>query len=133
MMRDKDRTVFNFVLQPEAIAIKETKRAISELEKLDIHSFELIINGVIPTEAQSNPLFSARAKMQTNYLDQINRDFTYPRKQMRLLSGEISGVKRLREVSRIYFDGEMEKETKVIMLEGKIARKTEPLNSSLYS
>ena len=65
MMRDKDRTVFNFVLQPEAIAIKETKRAIGELEKLDIHSFELIINGVIPAEAQSNPLFSARAKMQT--------------------------------------------------------------------
>ena len=128
MMRDKNRTVFNFVLQPEAIAIKETKRAIGELEKLDIHSFELIVNGVIPAEAQSNPLFLARAKMQTNYLDQINRDFTYPRKQMRLLSGEISGVKRLREVSQIYFDGEMEKETNVIMLEGKPAQKIEPIN-----
>ena len=64
MLRDKSRTIFNFVLQPEAIAIKETKRAISELEKLDIHSFQLIVNGVIPVEAQSNPLFSARAKMQ---------------------------------------------------------------------
>ncbi len=62
------------------------------IEKLDIHSFELIVNGVIPAEAQSNPLFSARSKMQSGYLEQINRDFTYPKKQMRWLSGEISGV-----------------------------------------
>ena len=105
MLREKSRTVFNFVLHPEAIAIKETKRAISELEKLDIHSFELIINGIIPVEAQTNPLFSARAKMQAEYLEQIDRDFAYPKKQMKLLSGEISGVERLREVSSIYFDG----------------------------
>ena len=128
MMRDKRRTTFYFVLQPEAIAIKETKRAIGELEKLDIHSFQLIVNSVIPAEAQSNPLFLARAKMQTDYLDQINRDFTYPKKQMRLLSGEISGVDRLREVSRIYFDGKMEKETKVIKFEERTAQKTEPVN-----
>jgi len=128
MMRDKSRTVFNFVLQPEAIAIKETKRAIGELEKLDIHSFQLIVNGVIPAEAQSNPLFSARAIMQAGYLDQINRDFTYAKKQMRLLSGEISGVDRLREVSRIYFDGEMEKEAKIVQFEEKTAQKTEPAN-----
>ncbi len=128
MLRDKSRTVFNFVLQPEAIAIKETKRAIGELEKLDIHSFQLIVNGVIPTEAQSNPLFSARAKMQSGYLDQINRDFTFSKKQMRLLSGEISGVNRLREVSRIYFDGEMEKETRTIIFEENKAQKTKPVN-----
>ncbi|MDO9545222.1 MAG: TRC40/GET3/ArsA family transport-energizing ATPase [Pelolinea sp.] len=117
MLRDTGRTVFNFVLQPEAIAIKETKRAIGELEKLDIHSFQLIVNGVIPAEAQSNPLFSARAKMQYGYLDRINREFTFSKKQMRLLSGEINGVERLRDVGRVYFDGEMEKEIKVIEFE----------------
>ena len=79
MLREKSRTIFYFVLQPEAIAIKETKRAIKELEKLDIHSFQLIINGIIPAEAQTNPLFSARAAMQAEYLDQINREFTYPK------------------------------------------------------
>ncbi len=128
MMRDKNSTLFNFVLQPEAIAIKETKRAIGELEKLDIHSFELIVNGVIPAEAQSNPLFSARAKMQTGYLDQINHDFPYPIKQMSLLSGEISGVERLREVSRIYFDGAKEKEAKVVKFEENTAKNTELAN-----
>lgn len=112
MLRDADRTTFNFVLQPEAIAINETKRAIGELEKLDIHSFQLIINGVIPAEAQANPLFGARSKMQTEYLDQINKEFSFSKRTMQLLSGEIKGINRLRDVSRIYFDRESEKEAK---------------------
>jgi len=128
MLRDGSRTVFNFVLQPEAIAIKETKRSIKELEKLDIQAFELIINGVIPAEAQTNPLFSARAKMQTGYLAQVDHELNFPKKQMRMLSGEIKGVERLREVSRIYFDGEMEKETKAIKFEELTVNKTEPQN-----
>ena len=128
MLRDTGRTVFNFVLQPEAIAIKETKRTIGELEKLDIHSFKLIVNGVIPAEAQSNQLFSARSKMQAVYLDQINREFPFTKKQMRLLSGEINGVERLRDVGRVYFDGDIEKETKVVKFKEKTAQKTEPIN-----
>ena len=126
MLRDSTRTDFNFVLQPEAIAIKETKRAIGELEKLDIHSFHLIINGVIPAEAQSNPLFAARAKMQAAYLKQINREFTFSKKQMKMLSGEIKGVERLRDVGRVYFDGESEKEIRIPEFEEKIALKLTP-------
>ena len=45
---------------------------------------------------------------------------------MRLLSGEISGVERLREVSRIYFDGTKEKEAKVVKFEENTAKKTDP-------
>ena len=109
MLRDIARTEFNFVLQPEAIAIKETKRAIGELEKLDIHSFRLIINGVIPAAAQTNKLFSARAAMQKTYLAQVEKEFTFPKKQMELLSSEIKGVDRLREAGNIYFAGATEK------------------------
>lgn len=107
-LRNPERTVFNFVLQPEAIAIKETKRAITELENLDIHSFQLIINGIIPSEAQSNLLFAARAKMQVGYLQQIENDFSYPKKKMSLLSSEIKGVERLRNVAAVFFDGDNE-------------------------
>jgi arsenite-transporting ATPase len=124
MLRDTSRTVFNFVLLPEEIAINETKRAIGELEKLNIHSFQLIVNCIIPAEAQSNPLFSTRAKMQSGYLDQITREFTFSKKQMRLLSGEITGIERLRDVGRVYFDGEMEKETKVIEFKENVNQET---------
>ncbi|RPJ28327.1 MAG: arsenic-transporting ATPase, partial [Chloroflexi bacterium] len=49
-MRQSEQTSFVFVLHPEAISIKETRRAIDELIKLDIENFSLIINGIIPRE-----------------------------------------------------------------------------------
>ena len=104
-MRDAARATFVFVLHPEAIAIKETQRAIAELGKLDIHTQQLIVNGIIPPEETVNLLFAARAEMQARYLRQIETDLRLPARRMFLLPYEIKGVDRLREVSRIFFDG----------------------------
>ena len=103
-MRDAARATFVFVLHPEAIAIKETQRAIAELGKLDIHTQQLIVNGIIPPEETVNLLFAARAEMQARYLRQIETDLRLPARRMFLLPYEIKGVDRLREVSRIFFD-----------------------------
>ena len=105
IMRDPAQTTFVFVLHPEAIAIKETQRAVSELGKLDIHTHQLIVNGLIPPEALGNPLFAARATMQTRYLQQIETELALPTRRMVLLSGEIKGVERLREVGQMFFEG----------------------------
>jgi len=104
-MRQSEQTAFVFVLHPESISIKETRRAIGELRKLDIANFRLIINSIIPPEGTENPLFAARAKMQARYLAQIDADMPYPKQRMSLLAGEIKGVERLRQVGRIFFDG----------------------------
>jgi arsenite-transporting ATPase len=105
-MRQSEQTNFIFVLHPEAISIKETSRAIDELTKLEIQNFSLIINGVIPQEGTRNPLFAARAEMQSRYLVQIEFNFPYPKQRMTLLADEIKGVGRLRQVGRIFFDAE---------------------------
>lgn len=105
-MRQSEQTSFVFVLHPEAISIKETRRAIDELSKLDIENYRLIINGIIPPEGAANPLFAARAEMQARYLDQIEREFTFPKQRMTLLAGEIKGAARLHQVGKIFFDGE---------------------------
>ncbi len=105
-MRQTSQTSFVFVLHPEAISIKETRRAIEELRKLDIENFSLIINGIIPPEGAQNPLFAARAEMQSRYLDQIEHDFDYPKQRMILLADEIKGAGKLRRVGKIFFDGE---------------------------
>jgi arsenite-transporting ATPase len=105
-MRQTSQTSFVFVLHPEAISIKETRRAIEELRKLDIENFSLIINGIIPPEGAQNPLFAARAEMQSRYLDQIEHDFDYPKQRMVLLADEIRGARKLRRVGEIFFDGE---------------------------
>ena len=104
-MRESAQTTFIFVLHPEAISIRETQRAISELRKLDIQNYRLIINGIIPLEGEKNPLFAARAEMHARYLAQIEREFSLPKQRMTLQAGEIKGVERLREVAKIFFDG----------------------------
>jgi arsenite/tail-anchored protein-transporting ATPase len=105
IMRDPAQTAFVFVLHPEALAIKETQRAVSELGKLDIHTHQLIVNGLVPPEALGNPLFAARAAMQARYLQQMETELPLPTRRMLLLSGEIQGVDRLRAVGRMFFDG----------------------------
>ncbi len=108
IMRDPVQTTFVFVLHPEAIAIKETQRAVTELGKLDIHTHQLIVNGIIPPQATANYLFAARAAMQARYLQQIETELPLPTSRMPLLSGEIKGVDRLRAVGRMFFDGTSE-------------------------
>ena len=103
-MRESTQTSFVFVLHPEAISIKETRRAIAELSKLGIRNYRLIVNGLIPPEGAENALFAARAEMQTQYLAQIE-DLPYQKQRMFLLAGEIKGVQRLRQVGEIFFDG----------------------------
>ena len=98
ILRDAAQTTFVFVLHPEAIALRETARAIRELGKLGIHAHQLILNGLIPPEATANPLFAARATMQARYLRQVEAELPYPVRHMFLLDGEIKGVTRLREV-----------------------------------
>ncbi|MBI5932258.1 MAG: TRC40/GET3/ArsA family transport-energizing ATPase [Chloroflexi bacterium] len=105
-MRQSEQTSFVFILHPEAISIKETRRAIDELIKLDIQNYRLIINGIIPPEGSQNPLFAALAEMQINYLEQIEREFTFPKQRMILLANEIKGAQGLRQVGKIFFDGE---------------------------
>lgn len=104
-MRDTEQTDFVFVLQPEATSIKETHRAIGELEKLGIRTHRLIVNGIIPVEEQANALFAERRRMQQGYLAQIKRDFRLPELHMYLLDSEIKGVASLREVAHILFEG----------------------------
>ncbi len=101
ILRDPAQTRFTFVLHPEAIAIHETRRAIGELSKLDIHAHALIINGIIPPQATANALFAARAQMQAGYLAQIERELPYPARRMFLLDGEIKGIDRLRMVAAL--------------------------------
>ena len=105
-MRDSEQTTFTFVLQPEAIAIKETLRATAELAKLDIHTHQLIVNGIIPPGETTNPLFGARAEMQARYLKQIDAEINLPSRRMVLLPGEIKGLDRLQEVGKMFFDGQ---------------------------
>lgn len=85
-----------FVLQPEATAISETRRASAELRRLGIETTELIVNGVLPREEASTPFFAARIAMQERYLAVIAARLPMPARRVPLLDGEVRGVARLR-------------------------------------
>ena len=104
-LRDKAVSTFVFVVQPEEIAIRETRRAIGELDKLGISSHRLIVNGIIPPEAVSSVLFGARAQMQARYMRRLEAELPYPSDRMTLLAHEVKGVRRLRDAAGIFFDG----------------------------
>ena len=105
-MRDPEQTRFVFVLLPEATSIKETQRATEELRKLDIHTHELIVNGVIPQTEAANDLMAQRIVMQAGYLAQIAGELPLPTRRMPQFSGEIKGTGRLRIVASHLFEGE---------------------------
>jgi arsenite-transporting ATPase len=126
-MRESAQTTFVFVLHPEAISIKETRRAITELGKLGIQNYRLIINGIIPPEAARNALFAARAEMQAQYLAQIDADLPYSKQRMFLLAGEIKGIQRLRQVGKIFFDGTASKTFEAEKVQPQVAMIATPL------
>jgi arsenite/tail-anchored protein-transporting ATPase len=105
-LRDGKKTSFIFVLKPEHLSIVETRRSSDELAKLGIHTSLLIINGVLPEEAATDPFFRKVKEQQKMEMDRIDKEFadfkrvTYP-----LKDGEVKGKKSLEVVGRYLFEG----------------------------
>lgn len=104
-LRDSSRTTFVFVLHPDATSIKETGRAMAELQKLGLHTHRLIVNGIVPPQAtDGNDLFASRRAMQADYLGRIERELPIPMQTMFLMEGEVKGAERLRQVGQLLYD-----------------------------
>ena len=124
VLRDPAQTKFVSVLHPEAVAIRETQRAIHELGKLGVDAHELIVNGIIPAEESANPLFAARRQMQARYLAQIATAFPLPTRQVLLQPGEICGAARLRAMAGKLYGGQSGVEQGQLAAPSRTARTT---------
>jgi len=103
-MRDPSQTTFIFVLRPEATAIYETQRSISELTKLGIASQELIVNGIYPKEACDNTFMLHRFCKQQEYLRQIKTNLALPATLMQLEANEVKGKGSLQAIGNKLLD-----------------------------
>lgn len=98
-LRNKDKTEFIFVMQPEATSLEETIRASKELIELGIITSKVIINGFIPKEEAKNPFFKSRYEMQQKYLLKAKEVFTQiPIDTMELFNTELKGINRFRVI-----------------------------------
>lgn len=75
VLLDKNQTGFIFVLNPERLPILETKKAIELLNKYDLVVSTLIMNKVLPEEADGDFIME-RKKHEKHYIELINETFT---------------------------------------------------------
>ncbi|MGA9141226.1 MAG: arsenical pump-driving ATPase [Methanocella sp.] len=105
-LRDGKKTSFIFVLKPEHLSIVETRRSSDELAKLGIHTSLLIVNGVLPDEAATDPFFSKVRAEQHTELSRIDNEFAdIKRVRYPLSDSEVKGRKSLELVGGYLFEG----------------------------
>ncbi len=78
ILTDKQKTAFFFVLVPEEMIIKDTKKAASLFAKFDVPLSGYIINRVIPKNLKAEAIpeyLKNRIVMQENYLKLIDETF----------------------------------------------------------
>ncbi|RNF39135.1 ArsA family ATPase [Planococcus salinus] len=74
LLLDEQETGFIFVLNPERLPILETKKALELLHKYDLHVNTLLINKVLPAEADGEFLMERR-KHEKQYVELIEETF----------------------------------------------------------
>jgi arsenite-transporting ATPase len=96
-MRNREKSVFVFVMYPEYTPIIEAWRASEDLKKqVGIETAMVAVNYLLPQEAGSNSFFARRRKQQERYLFEIERRFNKPMIFVPLLDHEPKGVDQLR-------------------------------------
>lgn len=75
ILLDEKETGFIFVLNPERLPILETKKALELLHKYHLHVKTLIVNKILPEEADGEFLLE-RKKHEKKYVELIEETFT---------------------------------------------------------
>lgn len=101
ILLDESRTEYIFVLNAERLPILETSKAIETLHQHQIHVQSIVVNKVIPEEADGRFMEQRRQNEQL-YLDEIKNKFKQQRQIfLPLLEHDISSLKTLEQISRM--------------------------------
>lgn len=104
LLRDPSRTVFSFVVYPEATPIAEAERAASDLRGIGLHTALVVVNQVLPEAVCVHPLFRKRFEMQQRHLREVAARF--PGAEMRiapLQERDVIGLDAVRRVAEAVF------------------------------
>ncbi|MFC4556906.1 ArsA family ATPase [Virgibacillus kekensis] len=105
VLLDGGITGFIFVMNPERLPILETKKAIELLDKYHLHVKTLIINKILPAEADGEFL-GQRKEHEQQYLKMINSNFTGQQLiKVPLFSSDITSKGLLKQFSDYFTEG----------------------------
>jgi len=95
LVTDEKRAGFVFVVTPEHLPVAETERSVVTLEKYGIPVAGILVNQVVPDDADG-ALFASRRERQATYVERIHRSFSaYPVHSIPLLDGRLHGLDAL--------------------------------------
>lgn len=105
LLLNEKETGFIFVLNPERLPILETKKALDLLHKYQLHVKTLIINKVLPEEADGEFLMK-RKKHEKKYVHQIEETFSEQKLvYVPLFSQDIISERQLELFSEYFKEG----------------------------
>ncbi|NHI91316.1 MAG: arsenic-transporting ATPase [Candidatus Lokiarchaeota archaeon] len=101
-LKDPTKTSFVIVMIAEAMSIYETEDLISYLNLYEIPFSNIIVNMLFPEQVDCE-FCSARRTFQQKHLEEIHyrNDGSYAITEVPLFSTEITGLERLKELSRL--------------------------------
>jgi arsenite-transporting ATPase len=95
-------TSFVLVVTPERLAIEETARTAAELEAIGIAVGAIVVNRVLPAEAEGEFL-AARRRQEQQYLSEIDsRLARFPRARVPQMMSDVHGIGQLEEVAEYF-------------------------------
>ncbi len=101
VLLDTETCAFLWVLVPERLPVLETRRALDLLQKFDLAVQGLVVNRVLPPEADGEFLASRR-EQERAHLDDIQRQFAgLPRIELPMLARDITDPETLARLARI--------------------------------
>ncbi|KAF0185156.1 MAG: arsenite-activated ATPase ArsA [Nitrospirae bacterium] len=99
---DPAQVEFVVVTIPEALGVYQSRRVIQELAQHGLKVRRIVVNGVI--ETSDSEFLNCRKNMQHPYIQMLQNEFgPAALTKMPLLSGEVKGLKMLREVEAVLF------------------------------
>ncbi|MDO8872748.1 MAG: ArsA family ATPase [Methanoregula sp.] len=100
VLTDHERTEFVLIIIPEALALYQTERMKQVLDRLDILTARIIVNGIVPKN--TCPFCISRRTVQERYLKKIHKryDDQLTVIEVPLFSGELKGRELLMEYAR---------------------------------
>lgn len=101
---DQTQTAFLLVLNPDRLSLLETGKTIDILTRFSIAVTALVINRVIPDDADGR-FVEARRQRDTQYLHEIDSRFRrLPRVRVPLHPGDVHDIDTLRSLGRLIVD-----------------------------
>ena len=100
VLTDHERTEFVLIIIPEALALHQTERMKQVLDRLNILTARIIVNGIVPKN--TCPFCTSRRIVQERYLAKIHKHYDDQLTviEVPLFPGELKGREHLMEYAR---------------------------------